>query len=90
MKVSNFTTSLADGRALLAILNDCNPSESPYDPTDNPADNLRRYEKQEMRPLVFAVQLFVRWHLYSVGVQGGWRRCVRCLYYNRSCVSGSK
>ncbi|CAM9782219.1 unnamed protein product [Scytosiphon promiscuus] len=42
VNVSNFTTSLADGRALLAILNDCNPAESPYDPTDNPAKNLRR------------------------------------------------
>ncbi|CAN0028517.1 unnamed protein product [Hapterophycus canaliculatus] len=42
VQVSNFTTSLADGRALLAILNDCNPAESPYNHTDNPADNLRR------------------------------------------------
>ncbi|MEM7650916.1 MAG: hypothetical protein AAF204_02395 [Pseudomonadota bacterium] len=42
VEVSNFTTSLADGKALLAVLNDYNPSESPYDPSDNPADNLRR------------------------------------------------
>lgn len=43
VKVTNFTTSLADGRALLAVLNDYDPSESPYEPSDNPADNLRRW-----------------------------------------------
>lgn len=42
VSVTNFTSSLADGRALLAVLNDYDPSQSPYDPSDNPADNLRR------------------------------------------------
>eukprot|EP00752_Nemacystus_decipiens_P011823 g10491.t1 len=40
--VTNFTSSLADGRALLAVLNDYDPTQSPYEPSDNPADNLRR------------------------------------------------
>eukprot|EP00903_Cladosiphon_okamuranus_P014515 g13464.t1 len=42
VSVTNFTTSLADGRALLAVLNDYDPSQSPYKPSDSPADNLRR------------------------------------------------
>ena len=42
VEVTNFTDSLADGRALLAILDDQDPSESPYDPTDSPAENLKR------------------------------------------------
>ena len=33
VEVTNFTESLADGRALLAILDDQDQSESPYDPT---------------------------------------------------------
>lgn len=43
VNVTNFTESLADGRALLAILEDYNPSECPYGPSANPAENLRRY-----------------------------------------------
>ncbi|CAN0146072.1 unnamed protein product, partial [Ectocarpus sp. 12 AP-2014] len=42
VEVTNFTTSLADGRVLLAILNDYDPSQSPYEPSSSPADNLRR------------------------------------------------
>lgn len=43
VSVTNFTESLADGKALLAILDDYDPSESPYEPTESAADNLRRW-----------------------------------------------
>jgi len=38
--VANFTTSFADGRAFLAILNSHSPEICPYDPTDDARDNL--------------------------------------------------
>ncbi|CAN0355766.1 unnamed protein product, partial [Discosporangium mesarthrocarpum] len=40
--VTNFTESFADGRAFLAMLNDCEPEGCPYKPSDVPAENLRR------------------------------------------------
>lgn len=39
LKIENFTTSFQDGRAFLAILN-AHDSSLPYDPTDNPLENL--------------------------------------------------
>lgn len=41
VKVTDFTSSLADGRAFLAILDDYDPEDCPYDPSDSPSENLR-------------------------------------------------
>ncbi|CAN0350361.1 unnamed protein product [Ascophyllum nodosum] len=40
--VTDFSGSLSDGRAFLAVLNDYDPEASPYEPTDSSSENLRR------------------------------------------------
>ncbi|CAM9262593.1 unnamed protein product [Phaeothamnion confervicola] len=42
VNVTNFTDSFADGKAFLALLNDVDPQECPYDPSPSPADNMHR------------------------------------------------
>ena len=42
MDMKNLTSDFKDGKAFLAILNNVNPSGSPYNPSDDPVDNLKR------------------------------------------------
>lgn len=42
VSVDNLTSSFQDGKPFLAILNNVNPGGSPYNPTDDPRENLRR------------------------------------------------
>lgn len=46
VNIRDFTSSLADGRVFLAILDDYDPEECPYTPSDSPAKNLTRWAPQ--------------------------------------------
>jgi len=42
LDITNLTSDFASGTPFLAILNNVNPSGSPYNPSDDPVDNLKR------------------------------------------------
>ena len=42
LDVNNLTSDFADGKPFLAILNNVNPSGSPYNPSNDPLDNVKR------------------------------------------------
>ena len=42
LDITNLTSDFASGAPFLAILNNVNPSGSPYNPSDDPVDNLKR------------------------------------------------
>lgn len=45
VSVTDFTDTLADGKAFLAILENYDPDECSYEPSDSPSSNLRRWVK---------------------------------------------